>query len=121
MDGRTNASPSLTPQRLAVSVKFFLDMALSSREVLCSHREDREAIPVIVQAAQDRLLGHVEVGFLKMGFAARLHLAPFGLQIAVGLGKGGRLLIKRQGLIPPLEAGLLEAVEVADVLNPRAH
>src|SRR4030095_14939807 len=28
MDGRTNESPSLTPQRLAVSVTFFLDMAL---------------------------------------------------------------------------------------------
>ncbi len=73
---------------------------------------------MMVQAAQDRLLGHVEVGFLKMGFAARLHLAQFGLQIAVGLGKGGRLLIKRHGLIPPLEAGLIEAVEIADVINP---
>jgi adenylate cyclase len=30
MDGSTNESPSLTPQRLAVSVKFFLDMALGS-------------------------------------------------------------------------------------------
>ena len=29
MDGRTNESPTLTPQRLAVSVKFFLDMALA--------------------------------------------------------------------------------------------
>ena len=29
MDGRTNESPSLTPQHLAVSVKFFLDMALA--------------------------------------------------------------------------------------------
>ena len=28
MDGRTNESPSLTPRRLAVSVKFFLEMAL---------------------------------------------------------------------------------------------
>src|SRR5262249_26427165 len=31
MDGRTNESPSLTPQRLAVSVKFFLDMALNGQ------------------------------------------------------------------------------------------
>jgi lantibiotic modifying enzyme len=30
MDGRTNESPTLTPQRLAVSVKFFLEMALIS-------------------------------------------------------------------------------------------
>src|SRR5215468_2096234 len=29
MDGRTNESPSLTPRRLAVSVKFFLEMALA--------------------------------------------------------------------------------------------
>ena len=34
MDGRTNKSPTLIPQRLAVSVKFFLDMALQLKGLL---------------------------------------------------------------------------------------
>jgi hypothetical protein len=42
---------------------------------------------MIMQAAQHLLLGQVQVTFLKMGFAAHLHLAPFHFQVAVALGK----------------------------------
>ncbi len=53
--------------------------------------KDREAIPVVMQAAQDLFLDKVEVGIEKIRLTARLHLAHVGLQVAMALGKGRRL------------------------------
>src|SRR6516162_778339 len=76
---------------------------------------------VVMQAAQDLLLDKVEVGIEKIRLTARLHLAHVGLQVAMALGKGCRLLIMRHRLIPPLKTGLIEAVERANVVDPGEH
>ena len=65
-----------------------------------------------MQAAQDLVLDKVEVGLLQMRLAADLHLAQLGLEVAVALDKGSRLLLQRQRLIPRLKTGGIETVEL---------
>src|SRR5712692_8069886 len=74
-----------------------------------------------MQATQDLLLDKVEVGLLKMRLAAGLHLAQLGLQVAVALDKGRRLLLQPQRLIPHLQTGSIETVELADSFDPGEH
>ncbi len=44
---------------------------------------------MIVQAAQNLLLGQVQLGLSQMRFAARLHLTQFCHQVALVRIKGG--------------------------------
>lgn len=55
MDGRTNESPSLTLRRLAVSVKFFLEMALEG-ESACGYLSSKNVRSIVKDVFEEFLL-----------------------------------------------------------------
>src|ERR1043166_8654779 len=74
-----------------------------------------------MQAAEDLVLDKMEVGLVQMRLAAGLHLAQLGLQVAVALDKGRRLLLQSQRRIPRLKTGGIKTVEFANIFDPDEH
>src|SRR5205085_9545419 len=80
-----------------------------------------EPIPVVAHAAQNLVLGHMQIRLLQMHLPTSLHLVQLGLQIGLALDKGRRLMRERHRLIPHLKASGMEAIEITDSLHPIPH